>query len=62
MTEIVAATKDHSRSVRKRAPDHLVPILDAVIDYGCAHFTGAGQGWQDRPPAVRQADHLRHWR
>ena len=43
MTEIVAATKDHSRSVRKRAPDHLVPILDAVIDYGCAHLLAQGR-------------------
>jgi hypothetical protein len=29
---------DHLRSVRERAPDHLVPILDAVIDFGCAHL------------------------
>jgi hypothetical protein len=39
MTEIaITATKSHLRSVRARTPAHLVPILDAVIDYGCAHL------------------------
>jgi hypothetical protein len=37
MTEFVIAPLDRLRSVRERAPDHWVPILDAVIDFGCAH-------------------------
>jgi hypothetical protein len=37
MTDYVIASMDRLRSVRERTPDHLIPILDAVIDYGCAH-------------------------
>jgi hypothetical protein len=38
MSTIITAAKEHLRSVRERTPAHLVPILDAVIDYGCAHL------------------------
>jgi hypothetical protein len=37
MRESITATKGHLRSVRERTPAHLIPIVDAVLGYGCAH-------------------------